>query len=115
MEGVSLLSFKLSVFKELSHFGGELQSEKSPRLLDSKNLDYFKIAGILKWRGFTIVQNFTLIFGIPKFRSILEPRECQAEGVTLLSLKLSVLKELSHFQGELQSEKIPAVIKFQNS
>ena len=32
------------------------------------------------------------------------------EGVSLLSLKLSVLKELSHFGEELQSEKIPAVI-----
>ena len=54
VEGVSLLSLKLSVLKELSHFGGELQSEKSPRLSNSKNLDYFKIAGILIWRGFRV-------------------------------------------------------------
>ena len=33
------------------------------------------------------------------------------EGVSLLSLKLSVPKELSRFHGELQSEKIPAVIQ----
>ena len=91
------------------------EPERFPRLSNSKSLDYFKTAEILKWRSFTFVQNFTLIFGIPKFRSILEPRECQEEGVSLLSVKLSVERELSHFEGELQSEKIPAVIKFQNS
>ena len=101
---------------------------------NSKNLDYFRIAGILIWRGFNIFQknetpdfwtifkvkqgvssrNFTLIFGIPKFRSILKPREFELEGVSLLSLKLSVLKELSHFQGELQSEKSPRLSNSKN-
>ena len=76
------------------------RTEEFPRLSNSKNLDYFRIAGILKWRGFTIVQNFTLIFGIPEIGSILEPREFELEEVSLLSFKLSVLKELSHFQGE---------------
>ena len=47
--------------------------------------------------------------------TILKPRECKVEGVSNLSVKLSVERELSHFGGELQSEKIPAVIKFQNS
>ena len=101
---------------------------------NSKNLDYFRIAGILIWRGFNIFQknetpdfwtifkvkqgvsskNFTLIFGIPEFRSILKPREFELEGVSLLSLKLSVLKELSHFQGELQSEKSPRLSNSKN-
>ena len=55
------------------------------------------------------------IFGIPEFRTISKPRECKVEGVSLLSVKRSVYRELSHFVGELQSEKIPAVIKFQKS
>ena len=58
----------------------------------------------------SFIQKFYLIFGIPEFRSISEPRECQAEGVSLLSMKLSVCRELRRLQGELQSEKIPAVI-----
>ena len=33
------------------------------------------------------------------------------EGVSNLSLKLFVDRKLSRFEGELQSEKIPAVIK----
>ena len=87
------------------------QTETSPRLLDSKILDYFRIAGILIWRSFRVkwnsrfldyfqtqrgsfIQNFTLIFGIPEIGSILKPREFQAEGVSLLSLKLPVPKEL---------------------
>ena len=44
---------------------------------------------------------FTLIFGIPEFKSILKPRECQVEGVSLLSVKLSVDREMSRFEGEL--------------
>ena len=40
------------------------------------------------------------IFGIPEIWTILEPRECQAEGVSNLSVKLSVLRELSRFEGE---------------
>ena len=55
------------------------------------------------------------IFGIPEFKSTLKPREFQVERVSNLSLKLSVGKELSRFQGELQTEKIPAVIPFQKS
>ena len=51
VEGVSLLSAKLSVCRELRRIVGELQSEKSPRLLNSKNIDYFQ-AG-----SFTFVQN----------------------------------------------------------
>ena len=90
-EGVSNLSVKLSVLKELSHFQGELQTEKSPRLSNSKNLDYSKIAGILIWKSFTFFQNFTLIFGIPEIGNILEPREFYSKGVSNLSLKLSVL------------------------
>ena len=50
------------------------------------------------------------ILGIPEFKSTLKPREFQVEGVSLLSLKLSVYLKLSHFGGELQTEKIPAVI-----
>ena len=50
------------------------------------------------------------IFGIPEFRTISKPRECQVEGVSLLSMKLSVYRELRRFHGELQTEKIPAVI-----
>ena len=56
LEGVSLLSVKLSVYKELSRFHGELQTERFPRLSNSKILDYLKIAGILIWRGFNIFQ-----------------------------------------------------------
>ena len=120
MEGVSLLAVKLSVLRELSHFEGELQSARFPRLSNSKNLDYFKIAGILIWRGFTFVQKYTrflefshsehnsnrgnfeikgvsllskipIIFGIPKIGSISKPREFYSRGVSFLSLKLSVL------------------------
>ena len=50
------------------------------------------------------------LFGIPEMWTILKPRECKVEGVSNLSVKLSVERELSHFGGELQSEKIPAVI-----
>ena len=50
------------------------------------------------------------IFGIPEFGSISEPREFEMEGVSNLSLKLSVDSKLSRLEGELQSEKIPAVI-----
>ena len=55
------------------------------------------------------------IFGIPEFRTISKPRECQVEGVSLLSMKLSVYRELRRFVGKLQSGKIPAVIEFQKS
>ena len=58
---------------------------------------------------------FSLIFGIPEIGVISKPREFELEGVSLLSVKLSVYRELSRFKGELQSEKIPAVIKFQKS
>ena len=64
---------------------------------------------------FHFCPKFTLIFGIPEIGNILEPREFELEGVSNLSVKLPVPKELSRFHGELQSEKIPAVIKFQNS
>ena len=57
---------------------------------------------------------FTLIFGIPEFRSILKPRECLVEGVSNLSLKLPVPKELSRFEGELQSEKFPRLSNSKN-
>ena len=100
-----------------------------------KNREYFKTAGILKWRGFNNFQknetpdfwtifkvkegvsskNFTPIFGIPKFRTILKPRECLVDGVSLLSLKLPVLRQLSHFGGELQIERFPRLFQFQKS
>ena len=91
------------------------RTEKSPRLSNSKNLEYFKTAGILIWKSFTFVQNFALIFGIPEIGSILKPREFQVEGVSLLSLKLSVFRKLSHFEGELQSETSPRLFQFQKS
>ena len=37
------------------------------------------------------------------------------EGVSLLSVKLSVLKELSQFEGELQTKKFPRLFQFQKS
>ena len=49
-------------------------------------------------------------FGIPNIQTISKPRECKVEGVSNLYLKRSVDRKLSHFEGELQSEKIPAVI-----
>ena len=65
--------------------GVSFLSKNNPDFFNSKIQNYFKTAGI------------------------------QVEGVSNLSVKLSVERELSHFGGELQSEKIPAVIKFQNS
>ena len=56
MEGVSNLSVKLPVPKELSHFGGELQSEKIPAVIS-----------------------------IPKIWTILKSREFEFGGVSLLS------------------------------
>ena len=83
MEGVSLLSLKLSVLKELSHFGGELQSEKSPRLFYSKILDYFKIAGILIWRGFNNFQKNET----PDFWTIFKLREGVSSKILPLFLE----------------------------
>ena len=40
------------------------------------------------------------IFGIPIIQSISESRECSVEGVSNLSMKRSVYRELSHFEGE---------------
>ena len=40
------------------------------------------------------------IFGIPIIRTISEPRECLVEGVSLLSEKLPVYRELSRIEGE---------------
>ena len=68
------------------------QTERFPRLFYSKNLDYFRIAGISIWWGFRVkwnsrflenfqaetgsfIQKIPTIFKIPEFRSILEPRE----------------------------------------
>ena len=53
VEGVSLLYLKLFVDRKLSHFGGELQSEKSPRLFYSKILDYFQTG------SFIFIQKYT--------------------------------------------------------
>ena len=123
------------------------RTEKSPRLSNSKNLDYFRIAGILIWKSFTFVQKYTRflefshsehnsnrgnleIKGVSLFsllskicsyfwnsrnREYSRTAGIQVKGVSNLSVKLPVPKELSRFHGELQSEKIPAVIKFQNS
>ena len=77
MEGVSLLSVKLSVYRELSHFVGELQCEKIPAVIPIP-----KIWTILKSQEFHFC---------PKFRAILEPREFYSRGVSNLSLKLTVL------------------------
>ena len=68
-----------------------------------------KIWSIFK-QGVSLLYKIYPLFGIPEIRTILKPRECLVEGVSLLSVKLSVERELSHFEGELQSEKIPAVI-----
>ena len=40
------------------------------------------------------------IFKIPEFRTILKPRECSVEGVSNLSMKRSVYRELSRIEGE---------------
>ena len=55
-----------------------------------------------KFSGLTgsFIQKFPLIFGIPEFWSISKPREFELEGVSNLSLKLPVPKELSRLQGE---------------
>ena len=98
LEGVSLLYLKLSVLKELSHFQGELQSEKSPRLSNSKNLDYFRIAGILIWKSFTFVQNLhgelqsenPRGYQIPKFWTIFKSREFQFGGVSTFFRKMKL-------------------------
>ena len=71
----------------------------------------FQKHGVFSSREFHFCTKFTLIFGIPEIRTILKPRECKAEGVSFLSVKLFVDSKLSHFEGELQTEKIPAVIK----
>ena len=42
------------------------RTEKSPRLSNSKNLDYFRIAGILIWKSFTFVQNLPLFLEFQK-------------------------------------------------
>ena len=120
VEGVSLLSLKMSVYLKLSHFEGELQTERFPRLFHSKNLDYFKIAGILIWKSFTFVQKYTQFlelshsehnanrgnfeikgvsllskicsyFWNSKNRKYFRTAGIQVEGVSFLSVKLSVL------------------------
>ena len=64
---------------------------------------------------FHFCPKFHPYFWNSKIRNYFKTAGIQAEGVSNLSVKLSVERELSHFEGELQSEKIPAVIKFQNS
>ena len=127
MEGVSLLSLKLSVLKELSHFQGELPTREIPAVIKFQKSGLFQNRGNFNLAGFQGKMKLPIfgkfsglnrefhpeilpIFGIPEFKSTLKPRECKVEGVSLLSLKLSVYLKLSHFEGELQSEKIPAVI-----
>ena len=91
---------KLSVLRELSRIEGELQSERFPRLFQFQKSGLFQNRGNLNLAGFHFYPKFVLIFGIPEIGSISEPRECLVEGVSLLSVKLSVLKELSRFVGE---------------
>ena len=106
---------KLSVLRELSRIEGELQSERFPRLFQFQKSGLFQNRGNFNLEGFHFCPKIYPIFGVPEFRTILKPREFQVEGVSLLSVKLSVYRELSRIEGELQSEKIPAVIEFQKS
>ena len=62
--GVSLLSVKLSVTREMRRFEGELWT----------------------W-------NFPAVIPIPEIWTILEPREFEMEGVSNLWVKLSVIYE----------------------
>ena len=64
--------------------------------------------------GFHFNTKFPTIFGIPQIEAILKPREFQSEGVSFLSVKLSVYKELSRFQGELQTETFPRLSDSKN-
>ena len=71
---------KLPIFGKFSRLNREFHPKNFPYFWNSRIQEYFKTAGI------------------------------QVKGVSNLSVKLTVYLELSHFGGELQSEKIPAVI-----
>ena len=77
--------YQIPKFLTIFNQGVSLLSKIYPYFWNFRNQDYFKTAGI------------------------------EAKGVSNLSLKLSVYRKLSHFGGELQTEKIPAVIPFQKS
>ena len=85
VEGVSLLSVKLSVDRKLNHFGGELQTEKFPRLFHSKILNYFRTAGISIWRGFTFVQKYTRFLEFSHSEHNSNRGNFEIKGVSLLS------------------------------
>ena len=102
MKGVSLLSVKLPVPKELSRFHGELQSEKIPavtRFLEFSHSEHNSNRGNFEIKGVSLSSKIPTIFGIPKIGSILKPREFYSRGVSFLSVKLSVLKEPSQMEG----------------
>ena len=93
MEGVSLLSVKLSVLRELNHFQGELQTDEFPRLSNSRNLDYFRIAGILIWRGFTFVQKYTRFLEFSHSEHNSNRGNFEIKGVSFLSKILPLFLE----------------------
>ena len=51
--------------------------------------------GNFEIKGVSPLSKIPTIFGIPEIGSILKPREFYSRGVSFLSVKLSVLKELS--------------------
>ena len=80
MEGVSLLSVKLSVLKELSHFGGELQSERFPRLFQFQKSGLFWNRGNFNLAGFHFCPKIHPIFGVQPFWAQFKPREFWNKG-----------------------------------
>ena len=87
---------------------------ESYRLRDPRGYRFPKIWTIFKL-GVSFLSKSNTDFFNSKIQNYFKTAGIQVEGVSLLSVKLSVRQELRRFEGELQSEKIPAVIRFQKS
>ena len=107
VEGVSFLSLKLRVYRELRRFHGELQTE-IPAVIG------FQKSGLFSSWEFHFYPKIHPISPIPKFGTILKPREFYSRGVSNLSVKLFVLKELSQMGG-VSSRPPPRLHDFWNS
>ena len=92
-----------------------LSIQKYTRFLEFSHSEHNSNRGNLEIKGVSLLSKICSYFWNSRNREYSRTAGIQVKGVSNLSVKLPVPKELSRFHGELQSEKIPAVIKFQNS